>query len=127
MGKSNPSLAIKAWLLGTAEDAFANSATVKDSLSFANLLATRVPRPWLEQYLSTINSRFIDLSVTPLLPELVPDFWLNRFYSADQSIAGKAEQIESEAVAEYPRLRPNSLNFLEKAWAFLKLPEGVSP
>ena len=86
----------------------------------------RIPRPALEQYVSTIESRFIELSVVPLLPELVPDFWLDPFLMAPTKGALQAARdVEEAAVAVYPRLPKNSLQILEKAWSFLRVPEGV--
>jgi hypothetical protein len=116
----------KAWLLGTAEDAFTNFETASTALSFRNLLAIGVPRPALNQYLSTLEARFVRLSTVPLMPEIVPGFWSNPLAEIpSEQVLQAVARIEATASEAYPNVPEHPLAVLEDAWNHLQLPHGV--
>jgi hypothetical protein len=126
IGRTNQRLGVKAWLLGVAEDAFSDRGTLREALNFRNLLGSRIQRPALEQYVSTIESRYLGLGVLPLLPELVPDFWLDPFLVAPTKAAlVSVRRLEETVAKSYPLLPQKNLALLEEVWSFIRLPEGV--
>ncbi|MBE3037455.1 MAG: hypothetical protein IMZ62_01385 [Chloroflexi bacterium] len=118
---------IKCWLLGAAEDALSNYATARGALSFRNLTSTHIPKPALEQFMCMIESRFLRLYTTPLMPESVVDFWTNPVLpSPARQVQDSISTLLAWTGKAYPKLPDDPLALLESVWSRIDLPLGGS-
>lgn len=122
-------LAIKCWYLGLIEDALTDAPGAHDALNYLNLRKMRVPTTVLDQLITAVESRFVRQAITPWLPELVIEPWLNPTSLAPSEDCLKSVDKLSRLLDQsYPGLPDPAApweNTLAPCWSFADWARGV--
>lgn len=117
----NTSAAAKSWLLGLAEDALTDPAASYEQKNYLNLRRVDAARAVLGQVIRTVESRFLDQAIVPLLPECAIELCLQpgRLSSSEECFA-RMSRLLAGLAESYPELPSNSQCWalLNHAWAF---------
>jgi hypothetical protein len=122
-------LQAKSWLLGIVEDVLTDPSSSSEQLNFRNALSMRgATSSILRQLVAAIESRFVDQSITPLLPETCIELWLEPTRRApSEECMKRIDHLLDRLDRSYPHLPDpgNSWSLLQETWGFLEWAKGV--
>ncbi|HWE37695.1 MAG TPA: hypothetical protein VG406_14100 [Isosphaeraceae bacterium] len=123
------SFAAKSTILGVIEDALTDPATAIEHQSAVNLLRWPVAPAVIEQLITTVQSRFLDLqTIMPVLPETVVEIWRSpALLAPSERCMGNVDEFSSRLRENYPRLSDpaNCSKILGQFWSFADWSEGI--
>jgi hypothetical protein len=120
---------LHSWLLGIIEDVLTNPDTVEEGLNFQNALSMRGngTSSMLRQLVATVQTRIVDLGVTPSLPELTFDIWTRptRSSPSRECLSAVGRLLENLDKHPYLPTPADCWEWVRSAWGFADVGQGV--
>jgi hypothetical protein len=124
-----PRWAIGSWFLGVVEDVLADGSTARGGANYRNLLQMKIISTVIDQMILTVESKFLDQFIIPMLPEAVIGLWLNPTMPApSKDHFEHADRLMQHLTQSYPGL-PNPASpwsDLRDYWEFSDWSERVA-